>query len=175
MICSDYRRFDGSSVLSASIKERAEGSVRSSRITKIAKIAKPVKIARTSRNQLKNKSKNKTKKKSVSERASFLERKLKKMNGVVVALEGKVAELQNWRQSLTDDLTSRLDTVDTRLERYRKATDKFYSIMDRIQGDNSPQGTSLKSSLGTLVERGGANPVNGNAARIGGGVVYTKR
>jgi TolA-binding protein len=167
-------------VLSAFVKERAEGTVRSSKITKTAKIAKTAKTAKAEKNakNAKNKSKgkltSKTKKKSISDRVSSLERKIRKMNGVVAALEGKVAELQNWRQDFTDDLTSKLDAVDTRLERYKDEIDEFLSIAHRKLGDNSSARTGYKSGLGILVERGGANPVDGNAARIGGGVVYTK-
>jgi hypothetical protein len=118
--------------------------------------------------------KSKTKKKSISNRVSSLERKLKKMNSVVAALEGKVVELQSWKQVFTEDLTSKLETMGARLEEYKAQIDEFLSIARRRLGDNGSARTRFKSGLGTLIERGGANPVDDNAARIGG-VVYTKR
>jgi hypothetical protein len=154
--------------------------VRSSKITKTAKatktskIAKTDKIAKSAQSKSKSQTKSKTKKKSVSDRVSFLERKLKKVNSVVVALEGKVAKLQSWRQDLIDDSTSKFDTVGTRLEEYKEQIDEFLAIARQQLARNGSARTGYKSGLGTLVERGGANPVDGNAARIGGGVVYTK-
>ena len=61
-----------------------------------------------------------------------------------------------------------------KIETCKRATDNLFSVIDREALDNRVERASAKSGLGILVDQGGADPINGDAARISGGTVYKK-
>lgn len=108
--------------------------------------------------------------KSADGRIASLEKELRQIRGLMAKWQERVEELQS-RQLRIDET---LQEVDTRIEESDKATANLFAIIDQIPFDHRLERTKVKTGLGILVDQGGAAPVNANAARAGGGTVYTK-
>lgn len=112
---------------------------------------------------------------SLDRRADGLEEKLLQEIGVLRKRADDVEEgLLTLTNVLLNELPARLADTDSRIQTLNEAYDNLFTIMDRLVPDDNPISRSIKGGLGVLVDRGGATPIDGNAARIGGGKVVVK-
>lgn len=113
--------------------------------------------------------------KTRTERVADLECKLRTARTAAKQLELRVSVLEEWAGELVDGLNAWAIGFAKELDEQKGRCENLHRLLDVYLPEGAPERAIIRTGLQALIERGGADPVDGNAVNIFRRVLPTQR